>query len=62
MIENPSLQTHFANVEAIALDRDMPDEVTDLTSMLFFLYLYCVHYPIFLPETILIIYVSIVSR
>ncbi|CAD5120731.1 DgyrCDS9292 [Dimorphilus gyrociliatus] len=31
MIENPALQTHFANVEAIALDRDMPDKVTDLT-------------------------------
>ncbi len=29
--ENPSLQTHYANVEAMALDRDDPEEITDYT-------------------------------
>ncbi|CAH1785312.1 unnamed protein product [Owenia fusiformis] len=30
-IENPALQTHYANLEALALDRDAPDSVQDLT-------------------------------
>lgn len=29
--ENPVLQQHYANVEAMALDRDSPEEVTDFT-------------------------------
>lgn len=29
--ENPSLQKHFKNLEALALDRDEPEEVIDLT-------------------------------
>lgn len=29
--ENPSLQKHYKNLEALALDRDEPEEVTDLT-------------------------------
>ena len=29
--ENPVLQTHYANVEAMALDKDAPEEVEDLT-------------------------------
>lgn len=29
--ENPSLQTHYVNVEAIALDRDQVEEITDYT-------------------------------
>lgn len=29
--ENPLLQQHYANVEAMALDRDSPEEVTDFT-------------------------------
>ena len=29
--ENPALQTHYVNVEAMALDRDEPDEVHDCT-------------------------------
>ncbi len=32
--DNPSLQKHFANIEAMALDRDAPEEVDDLTSEL----------------------------
>ena len=32
--ENPSLQKHFAVLEALALDRDMPDDVPDHTSAL----------------------------
>lgn len=31
--ENPRLQHHYANVEAMALDRDMPEDVPDFTSM-----------------------------
>ena len=30
--ENPSLQTHYAFVEALALDRDAPDDINDFTS------------------------------
>ncbi|XP_071477796.1 X-ray repair cross-complementing protein 5-like [Diadema antillarum] len=30
--ENPVLQTHFRNLEALALDRDAPDEITDHTA------------------------------
>ena len=30
--ENPRLQHHYANVEAMALDRDAPEEVIDYTS------------------------------
>lgn len=30
--ENPALQTHYANVEAMALDKDAPEEVEDLTT------------------------------
>ena len=29
--DNPSLQKHYANIEAMALDRDAPEEVDDLT-------------------------------
>ena len=29
--ENPVLQTHYRNLEALALDRDKPEEITDLT-------------------------------
>ncbi|XP_070552798.1 X-ray repair cross-complementing protein 6-like [Ptychodera flava] len=29
--ENPSLQTHYRNLEALALDRDVPDDVPDYT-------------------------------
>ena len=29
--ENPALQTHYANVEAMALDRDAPEDITDFT-------------------------------
>ena len=29
--DNPSLQKHYANIEAMALDRDAPEEVEDLT-------------------------------
>ncbi|XP_077994569.1 X-ray repair cross-complementing protein 6-like [Glandiceps talaboti] len=29
--ENPSLQTHYRNLEALALDRDQPDDVQDYT-------------------------------
>lgn len=29
--ENPVLQQHYANVEAMALDRDSPEEITDFT-------------------------------
>ncbi|XP_064634818.1 X-ray repair cross-complementing protein 6-like [Lineus longissimus] len=29
--ENPSLQKHYANLEALALDRDVPDDITDYT-------------------------------
>ena len=29
--ENPALQQHYANVEAMALERDAPEEVTDFT-------------------------------
>ena len=32
--ENPALQKHYANVEAMALDRDEPEEITDYTSEL----------------------------
>jgi len=30
--ENPALQQHYANVEAMALERDEPDEINDFTS------------------------------
>ncbi|XP_071809143.1 X-ray repair cross-complementing protein 5-like [Asterias amurensis] len=30
--ENPVLQTHYRNLEALALDRDKPEEITDLTA------------------------------
>ncbi|XP_072047420.1 X-ray repair cross-complementing protein 5-like [Amphiura filiformis] len=30
--ENPVLQTHYRNLEALALDRDAPDEVVDYTA------------------------------
>ena len=29
--ENPVLQTHYRNLEALALDREAPDEITDYT-------------------------------
>ena len=29
--ENPALQTHYAAIEALALDRDAPEEITDYT-------------------------------
>lgn len=29
--ENPVLQNHYANVEAMALDREAPEEITDYT-------------------------------
>ena len=29
--ENPALQTHYANIEAMALDRDAPEEIVDYT-------------------------------
>ena len=31
--ENPVLQTHYRNLEALALDRDAPDEIVDYTGM-----------------------------
>ena len=30
--ENPVLQNHWRNIEALALDRDEPDELIDYTS------------------------------
>lgn len=33
--ENPALQKHYANVEAMALDRDQPEEVHDYTCKLY---------------------------
>ncbi len=29
--ENPALQKHYVNIEAMALDRDAPEEITDYT-------------------------------
>lgn len=29
--ENPVLQQHWRNIEALALDRDAPEEITDYT-------------------------------
>lgn len=31
--ENPTLQKYWRNVEALALDRDAPEDMTDYTSM-----------------------------
>ena len=31
--ENPALQTYYANIEALALDRDAPEEILDYTCM-----------------------------
>ena len=33
--ENPALQKHYANVEAMALDRDAPEDIEDFASKLF---------------------------
>ena len=29
--DNPALQKHYVNIEAMALDRDQPEEITDYT-------------------------------
>ena len=36
--ENPVLQNHWRNIEALALDREEPDELHDYTSKLSFQY------------------------
>ena len=30
--ENPALQKHYANLQALALDKSQPDEITDYTA------------------------------
>ena len=32
-IDNPVIQTHYKNLEAMALDKDAPEEIVDYTSM-----------------------------
>ncbi len=39
--DNPSLQKHYANIEAMALDRDAPEETEDLTCE--FVVIFCRH-------------------
>ena len=36
--ENPSLQKHYVNLEAMALDRDAPEDITDYTRKYIYMY------------------------
>jgi len=39
--ENPVLQRHYASIEAMALDRDTVEEISDFTRMSFLLQVIC---------------------